>query len=116
LQPVQTESYYALGQIALDAQRDTEAEPLFRQTLARDPNHGGALTGMGILAFRAKNYAEAEEYLAKAVVRAPDYQQAHYYYSLALAHMGKKAEAEQQLKIAASMQQKRAMPTTPSTQ
>lgn len=116
LQPVQTESYYALGQIALDAQRDTEAEPLFRKTLARDPNHGGALTGMGILAFRAKNYAEAEEYLAKAVVRAPDYQQAHYYYSLALAHMGKKAEAEQQLKIAASMQQKRAMPITPSTQ
>ncbi|GGG69306.1 tetratricopeptide repeat protein [Edaphobacter dinghuensis] len=116
LQPVQTESYYALGQIALDAQHDAEAEPLFRKTLARDPNHGGALTGMGILCFRAKNYTEAEEYLAKAIVSAPKYQPAHYYYSLVLAHVGKKAEAEQELKIAASLQQKPAMPTTQSTQ
>lgn len=116
LQSVQTESYYALGQIALDAQRDAEAEPLFRKTLARDPNHGGALTGMGIISYRAKNYVDAERYLAKAVINAPDYQQAHYYYSLVLAHAGKKAEAEQQLKIAASLQQKPAMPTTPGTQ
>lgn len=110
LQPVQTESYYELGQIALDGQHDAAAEPLFRKTLARDPNHGGALTGMGIIAYRAKNYAEAEDYLAKAVASAPNYQPAHYYYSLALAHVGKKPEAEQQLKIAASLQQKRAMP------
>lgn len=116
LQPVQTESYYALGQIALDAQRDTEARPLFRKTLARDPNHGGALTGMGILSYRAKNYIAAEGYLSKAILSAPNYQPAHYYYSLALAHVGKKAEAEQQLKIAASLQQKRAMPATPGTQ
>jgi tetratricopeptide (TPR) repeat protein len=116
LQPVQTESYYALGQIALDGQHDAEAEPLFRKALARDPNHGGALTGMGILSYRAKNYAEAEGYLAKAVVNAPNYQQAHFYYSLALAHVGKKAEAEQQLKIAAGLQQKRAMPTASGTQ
>lgn len=114
LQPVQTESYYSLGQIALDAQRDAEADPLFRKTLARDPNHGGALTGMGILAYRAKQYVEAEGYLAKAIVSAPDYQQAHYYYSLALAHVGKKAEAEQQLKIAASLQQKPGMPMAAS--
>lgn len=110
LQPVQTESYYELGQIALDAQHDAEASPLFRRTLARDPNHAGALTGMGILSYRAKNYTEAERYLAKAIVSAPDYQPAHYYYSLALAHVGKKAEAEQQLKIAASLQQKPGMP------
>ncbi|MDW5264595.1 MULTISPECIES: tetratricopeptide repeat protein [Acidobacteriaceae] len=116
LQPVQTESYYALGQIALDTQHDAEAEPLFHKTLARDPNHGGALTGMGILSYRAKNYAEAEGYLAKAIVSAPNYQPARYYYSLALAHVGKKAEAEQQLKIAASLQQKRAIPITPGTQ
>lgn len=116
LQPVQTESYYALGQIALDGQHDAEAEPLFQKALARDPNHGGALTGMGILSYRAKKYADAEGYLAKAVVSAPNYQPAHYYYSLALAHVGKKAEAEQQLKIAASLQQKQAMPTTSGAQ
>lgn len=115
LQPVQTESYYELGQIALDAQHDAEAEPLFRKTLARDPNHGGALTGMGIVSYRAKSYAEAEGYLAKAIVSAPSYQPAHYYYSLALAHVGKKAEAEQQLKISAALQQKPGMPMTAGT-
>jgi tetratricopeptide (TPR) repeat protein len=109
LQPVQTESYYALGQIALDRQHDAEAEPLFQKVLARDPSHGGALTGMGVLSYRAKDYTKAEDYLAKAIASAPDYQPAHYYYSLALAHTGKKQAAEQELKIAASLQQKQAM-------
>jgi len=109
LQPVQTESYYALGQIALDQQRDSEAEPLFQKVLTRDPNHGGALTGMGVLSYRAKDYAKAEDYLARAIASAPDYQPAHYYYSLALAHTGKKQAAERELKIAASLQQKQAM-------
>jgi Tfp pilus assembly protein PilF len=109
LQPVQTESYYELGQIALDRQRDGEAEPLFLKVLARDPNHGGALTGMGVLSYHAKDYVTAEGYLAKAIVTAPNYQPAHYYYSLALAHTGRKQAAEHELKIAASLQQKQAM-------
>lgn len=111
LQPVQTESYYALGQIALDQRRDGEAEHLFLKVLARDPSHGGALTGMGVLSYRAKDYAKAEGYLARAIASAPNYQPAHYYYSLALAHTGKKQAAERELKIAASLQQKQAMAT-----
>jgi Flp pilus assembly protein TadD len=103
LQPVQTESYYQIGQIELDAQQDAKAEVLFRKTLERDPKHGGALTGMGVLAFRAKEYAKAEQYLAAAEKTAPEYGPAHYYRGLALARMGRKDEADTELRTAAEL-------------
>ena len=74
LEPAQTESYYELGQIELEVQHDSQAAPLFEKVLARDATHGGALAGMGIIAFRSKDYAQAEQYLARAEKTAPDYQ------------------------------------------
>ena len=97
LQPVQTEAYYQVGQIELDAQHDAQAAPLFRRVLARDPTHGGALTGMGILAFRAKDYPTAERQLAAAEQSSPDYGPAHYYRGLALAHLARKQESDAEL-------------------
>ncbi len=41
LQPVQTESYYQIGEIELDAHQDAKARALFHKTLERDPTHGG---------------------------------------------------------------------------
>jgi tetratricopeptide (TPR) repeat protein len=103
LEPVQTESYYQLGQIELDAQRDAQAEPLFRKALERDPTHGGALTGMGILSFRTKDYAKAEQYLAAAEKSSPDYGPAHYYRGLSLARLGRKDEADAELRKATEL-------------
>ncbi len=106
LQPVQTESYYQLGQIALDSHHDDEAAVLFKKTLSRSGNHGGALTGMGILAFRNKDYASARQYLSEATKASPDYQPAHYYLGLALQHLGEKTEASVELKTATELAQK----------
>jgi tetratricopeptide (TPR) repeat protein len=103
LQPVQTESYYQLGQLDLDAQQDATAEPLFRKALERDPHHGGALTGMGVIAFRAKEYAKAEQYLADAEKTSPSYAPAHYYRGLALARLGRKDEADGELRRATEL-------------
>jgi tetratricopeptide (TPR) repeat protein len=103
LQPVQTESYYQIGQLELDAHHDVQAQPLFRKTLERDPNHGGALTGMGILAYRARDYAQADHYLALAVKAAPDYAPAHYYRGLTLARQGKKDEGDRELQKATEL-------------
>lgn len=100
LQPVQTESYYQLGQIALDAGQPETAAPLFEKTLARDPHHGGALTGLGILAYRRKDFVAARERLTAAVESSPDYQPAHYYLGLALSRLGEKADSERELKTA----------------
>jgi len=106
LQPIQTESYYELGQLELQVQHDAQAAPLFEKVLARDANHGGALTGMGIIAFRSKNYAQAEQYLARAEKAAPEYQPAHYYRGLVLARLGQKDESQRELQLAATMDRK----------
>lgn len=103
LQPAQTESYYELGQIELEVQHDAQATPLFEKVLARDPHHGGALTGMGIIAFHSKNYVQAEQYLARAENAAPSYQPAHYYRGLALDRLGRKDESQRELQTAATL-------------
>lgn len=97
LQPHQTESYFQLGQLDLDAHQDAAAQSLFQKTLASNPNHAGALTGMGELALRAKQYATAEEFLTKAEKADPNYAPPHYYRGLALARLGRKEEAEEEL-------------------
>jgi Flp pilus assembly protein TadD len=110
LQPAQTESYYELGRLELEVQHDGQAAELFQNVLARDAKHGGALTGMGIIAFRSKDYAQAEQYLARAEKTAPNYLQAHYYRGLALARMGRKDESRTELQIATDLDRKQQGP------
>jgi tetratricopeptide (TPR) repeat protein len=100
LQPHQTESYYELGQIALDSHDDATARQDYEKVLIGAPNHGGALTGMGVLAFRAKNYTAAESYLKQAVSYAPDYVTAHRYYAMTLARLGQKEQSERESALA----------------
>jgi tetratricopeptide (TPR) repeat protein len=103
LQPLQTESYYQIGQLELDAKQDEKAKSFFGKTLTRDHQHGGALTGMGILAFRAKDYAQAEKYLAAAEKSTPKYRPAHYYRGLALTRLGRKTEGDEELHVAVEL-------------
>lgn len=103
LQPLQTESYYELGDMELKAGHDAEAEQLFAKVLARDAKHGGALTDMGEIDFRRKDFAGAEQWLSKAEAAAPAYPPAHYYRGLALARLGRKDESEGELKKATEL-------------
>ena len=103
LKPEQTESYFELGEIALQNDTPDTAEHYYLKCLARDPNHGGALTGMGILEFRKKQYGAAADYLKQAVRVTPQFQTAHYYYGLTLSKLGRKEEAESELAVATKM-------------
>ena len=103
LQPTQTESYYQLGQISLDDHQDTTAGPLFEKTLTRNPRHGGALTGLGIIAYRAKDYQTARRQLTAATEVSPGYQPAHYYLGLTLARLGNKAGSDRELLISTDL-------------
>jgi Tfp pilus assembly protein PilF len=58
---------------------------------------------MGILAFRAKDYATAEKYLESAVLYASDYPAAHHYYALVLSRLGRPGEAKRESDIATSL-------------
>ncbi len=98
--PFRHESYYQIGQIELNAHQDAKAESLFLKALERDPTHGGALTGLGVLAFRAKDYARLRNTWLLQKKTAPNYGPAHYYRGLALAHMRRKDEGEAELREA----------------
>jgi tetratricopeptide (TPR) repeat protein len=100
LQPVQTEAYYQLGDIALGQGNFAEAIADFSKTLARDSKHGGALAGTGQAYFKEKQYVEAEEFLQRAVVSAPDYETGHYFLGLTLARLGRKEDSERELALA----------------
>ncbi len=106
LQVRQTESFYELGTIELDSQRNEQAAALFQKVLERNPKHGGALTGMGIIAYRNKDYTKAEGYLESAVLNAPEYTPAHTYRAMALSRLGRKDEAEKELALAKSLTDK----------
>lgn len=103
LQPAQTESYYQLGQMDLDLHHDAEARELFTRVLSRFPAHGGALTGMGILDFRGKNYPAARRSLEAAIAASPEYQPSHYYLGLTLARLGDAAGSARELGRAADL-------------
>ena len=106
LQPRQTESYYELGSVELDLQHNEQAAALFEKVLERNPKHGGALAGSGMIAYREKNYAKAETWFKLAVLNAPEYSSAHQYYSMVLARLGRKEEAEKEAALAKSLAEK----------
>jgi tetratricopeptide (TPR) repeat protein len=103
LQPRQSESYYELGEIAREANQFDEARRRYELVLGVAPHHGGALTGLGILAFQTKDYSGAGKYLRDAVTYAPDYVTAHHYYSLVLARLGRDADAKREGDLAATL-------------
>src|ERR1700728_2095465 len=97
LQPVQTEAYYEMGDIALKQNDYVAALGCFQKVLARDGSHGGALAGAGQAFFRQKRYPEALDYRRRAVAAAPNYQPGHYYLGLTLSRLGQKEEADREL-------------------
>jgi tetratricopeptide (TPR) repeat protein len=100
LKPMQTESYYELGQMALDQGQNDSASSWFQKVLSRNQNHGGALTGLGVIEYRQKHYVAAEQFLVKAVASSPDYRAARYYYGMTLLRLGKKEQAASELAVA----------------
>jgi len=105
LAPMQTESYFQLGLLDLAANRLEEAEARFHHVLERDPNHAGALAGLGQVEFLKKDYPRAVEWLKGAVTKDPGLRQAHYYLGLSYARMGRKQEADTELQAATRLDQ-----------
>ena len=104
LQPAQTESYFQLGRLDLDAGDLSAAERQFARVLERDPNHAGALAGMGRVKFQQKDYAQALDMLAKAVDVDASLREAHHYLGMTYARLNRKEESEKELEIAGRLE------------
>jgi len=103
LMPVQTESYYQLGQLALEGGMYQDAIDRETHVLARNPHHGGALVVTGTAWFRLKQYDKAAAALGQAVTYSPEYQPGHYFYGLTLARLGKKEQSDAELATATKL-------------
>jgi tetratricopeptide (TPR) repeat protein len=78
------ESQYYLGNILLHTNRADESEEYFKQALALDANLAGPREGLGFVARRRKNFAEAESHFKEAVARDSKNFLAHFYYAESL--------------------------------
>jgi len=54
-----------------------EAEALYRQILAQQPDHAGALAYLGVMAYQAGQYNAAVDLLRRAIASAPHWPDAH---------------------------------------
>ena len=66
---------------------------MFQQLLDRDPDNPMILYSLGNELFKEKKYAEAEEYLRRAVLNKPDYSVAYRMLGRTLYELGEDAEA-----------------------
>jgi len=75
------------------AGRLLEAEGLYRQVLARQPNHAEALYLLGVLANQVGRADGAVELIGRAVQLKPDFPEAHNNLGIALSNLGQLDEA-----------------------
>lgn len=106
LQPNQTESYLQLGRICLDEGNLDCAAEQFDRVLTRDPRHAPALSGMGRVEFQRKDYAKAVDLLQRSVAIDPSRREAHYYLGMVYARLGRSADSNKELQVAAAIDEK----------
>jgi predicted O-linked N-acetylglucosamine transferase (SPINDLY family) len=75
------------------AGRLAEAERIYRQVLAQQPDHAGALHLLGVLATQLGRFDEAVELMQRAIRLVPDSAEVQYNLGSALQNMGRLDEA-----------------------
>lgn len=77
--PGNPDYYYQAGRLFEDRDRSSKAAALYKKAVELDGKHSKALSGLGSLLFRAKQYAEAKGYLDSAVRLDPENYRAWFY-------------------------------------
>jgi tetratricopeptide (TPR) repeat protein len=93
LNPSDAAAEYQVGQILNSEQKPNEAGPRFERALSLRPDFPEALLALGKARLDAKRYAEAIEFLERAVRLLPQSEAAHYNLMLAYRNAGKTEDA-----------------------
>jgi predicted Zn-dependent protease len=72
---------------------ETSRADMFRQLLSKEPNNPMLLYSVGNELFKKQKYAEAKEYLSRAIRNKPDYSVAYRTLGRVLYELGEDAEA-----------------------
>jgi predicted O-linked N-acetylglucosamine transferase (SPINDLY family) len=80
-----------------------EAEPIYRQILARDPENTRALNLLGVLAYQAGHHAEAFELIGRAIALRPEEADYRCNLGVVLAAMGRTDDAIAAYRVALSL-------------
>ncbi len=107
LDPRQRESYYQLGLLDLDGGDYDSAARYFQRALQAKPNDASTLAALGKVEFEEKHYSDAISQLQRAVDQDDSLQEAHYYLGLAFARVGRTSDSDEQLGIAARLEEER---------
>jgi predicted O-linked N-acetylglucosamine transferase (SPINDLY family) len=71
MQPMTIQQAFVLAVQHLQAGRIHEAEPIYRQILAAEPNHSGALHHLGVIAHQMGRNVQAVDMLRRAIALSP---------------------------------------------
>ena len=107
LDPKQSESFYQLGLLDLDAGDYAAAQQHLQQAIEIKPSDAATLAAMGRVDFEQKHYPEAIDHLQQAIGQDASLEEAHYYLGLTFARMGRKPESDDQLSLAAQLEEQR---------
>src|SRR6185503_15526163 len=78
------EAQFYLGNLLARTQRLDEAEVLFKQAVALEPDLPRPYEGLGFVSMRRNNFSESLEHFKQAATRGSKNHLAHYYYAESL--------------------------------
>ncbi|CAN5865830.1 hypothetical protein BH18ACI4_BH18ACI4_14960 [soil metagenome] len=81
------EANFYLGDLLLHIHREADAETYFKRAISLEPGFTPTYASLGLLCVRQKRYAEAKNYLQRAVVSPQNYL-IHYLYAYVLSREG----------------------------
>ncbi len=82
-----------------NAQQNAVAERLLHQAIGKDPDLAEAHYQLGFLLQNENQWQQSVSELERAITLQPTLAQAHYRLGLAYAHLGRRAEAQQQMQL-----------------
>jgi len=103
IEPGETSEIFQSALLHHEAGQLARAEDLYRRVLEREPEHEGALNGLGAIAHQAGHDEAAAELIARAIAKNPCAAPYHANLALALWGQGRTEEAEASLRRALAL-------------